>query len=273
MRCFLALSIWRTALKKTLGLTFLLIGLVTASAQAQWRYTALGDSLAAGFNAVAGYVIRYDVYVTSDTGKTVLLYNLGQPGWKSSDLREALTSDSTFRYLVSHSRVITWNIGGNDLLSARRRYKDLVCGGVDNQDCLRSTVVVFKENWDQIVSKLLELRRESPGDIRRTLIRTMDIYNPFVAVDSAADSWPNDAGNDFQVLKPYLDEVNSHIAQSSVANAIPFAPVYLAFNGTDGTEDPRQKGYISIDGLHPNDFGHKVMADLLRSLGYAPLYP
>jgi lysophospholipase L1-like esterase len=272
MRYFPALSIWRSVLKKTLGLTFLLIAL-TAPAQSQWRYTALGDSLAAGFNAVAGYVIRYDVYVSSDTGKAALLYNLGQPGWKSSDLRDALTNDSTFKYLVSHSRVITWDIGGNDLLSARRRYKELACGGVDNQDCLRSTVAAFKENWDQIVNQLLELRRESPGNIKRTVIRTMDIYNPFVAVDSAADSWPADAGNDFQVLKPYLDEVNSHIAQSSATNAIPFAPVYLAFNGADGTEDPRAKGYISIDGLHPNDAGHKVMADLLRSLGYAPLYP
>jgi len=211
MRYFSAFSTWRSALKKTLGLTFLVAGLLTVPAQSQWRYTALGDSLAAGFNAVAGYVIRYDVYVNSDTRKAVLLFNLGQPGWKSSDLREALTIDSNFRYLVSHSRLITWDIGGNDLLSARRRYKELACGGVDNQDCLRSTVATFKENWDQIVNKLLELRHESAGNLRRTVIRTMDIYNPFVSVDSAADSWPGDSGNDFQVLPEEVGPARSRL--------------------------------------------------------------
>ena len=36
-------------------------------------------------------------------------------------------------------------------------------------------------------------------------------------------------------------------------------------------EDPSDKGYITFDGLHPNDNGHKVIADLFRDLDYAPL--
>ena len=30
------------------------------------------------------------------------------------------------------------------------------------------------------------------------------------------------------------------------------------------------KGYIGSDGIHPTDLGHRVIADLLRSAGYAP---
>ena len=45
-------------------------------------------------------------------------------------------------------------------------------------------------------------------------------------------------------------------------------PVYLAFNGPNGDQDPVGKGYISIDAFHPNDAGHKVIADAFRKLGY-----
>jgi lysophospholipase L1-like esterase len=52
---------------------------------------------------------------------------------------------------------------------------------------------------------------------------------------------------------------------------VPYAKVYLAFNGPSGDEDPAAKGYLSFDGLHPNDTGHRVIAGKLRLLGYAPL--
>jgi lysophospholipase L1-like esterase len=47
--------------------------------------------------------------------------------------------------------------------------------------------------------------------------------------------------------------------------------VYLAFNGTNGDEDPKSKGYLSFDGVHPNNTGHRIIADELRKLGYVPL--
>jgi lysophospholipase L1-like esterase len=50
------------------------------------------------------------------------------------------------------------------------------------------------------------------------------------------------------------------------------AQVHLAFNGPNGEEDPIAKGLITGDGIHPNDNGHKAIADALRALGYAPLH-
>ncbi|HEX5701527.1 MAG TPA: hypothetical protein VFX77_12825, partial [Rubrobacter sp.] len=63
---------------------------------------------------------------------------------------------------------------------------------------------------------------------------------------------------------------NRHIAATSYTERVPYAPVYLAFNGAFGEEDPRSKGYMSFDGLHPNNTGHRIIAGELRWLGYAP---
>lgn len=232
-----------------------------------WKYTALGDSVATGFGAIRGYVPRYKGYIETDTGASVSLSNLAQNGWTSSDLLNALRTDRKFRNGVSGARVVSWNIGGNDLRAARDSYKNGTCGDADNQKCLRDTVVRLKSNWNAIIVEILSLRSTS-----NTIIRTMDIYNPYVDRDKVTDSWAGDDGlNDFEVFKPYLDDVNSHIATTSVNNNVPYAQVYLAFNGLNGEEDPGAKGYIGLDGLHPNDTGHEVIANNLRQLGYSPL--
>jgi lysophospholipase L1-like esterase len=232
-------------------------------------YTGLGDSLAFGALAppLKGYVYLYKNDITTDTGARVLLYDLGVPGWTSSDLLKALKTNLTLRLLVKISKVVTWNIGGNDLRAARDSYKNMTCGGVDNQDCLRAAKDTLENNWDAIIAELLSLRSTN-----KTIIRTMDIYNPFVSQDQSSDTWEGDSGTDFVVLKPYLDDVNDHIASTAANFGIPYAGVYEAFNGAGGDEDPKGKGYLSlIDGFHPNAQGHKVMADLLRCLGYTPL--
>lgn len=230
-------------------------------------YVALGDSLAFGAFAPIGrgYVPTYRNMIEANVGVNVRLVNLGIPGWKSGDLRAALRGNLLFRVFVANASVVTWNIGGNDFLSARNSYKDITCGGPDNQDCLRATVATFKINWNAIVAEILSLRRTS-----NTIIRTMDIYNPFVNEDRAKDTWPNDQGNDFQVAKPYLEAVNSHIAMTAIARNIPFARVHHTFNGPSGEGDPSDLGYIFFDGIHANGRGHRRMAELLGDLGYGP---
>jgi lysophospholipase L1-like esterase len=240
----------------------------TLAAPASWDYVALGDSLATGYGTfIKGYVPRYEAYVETDTGVAVTRTNLGQNKWTSSQLLSALSSDPTFRQAIREAEIVTWNIGGNDLRAARTSYKNGTCGGVDNQDCLRASVAILKTNWTAIMAEVLELRSTS-----NTVVQTMDIYNPYVRTDIVSDTWQNDGGmNDFQVFKRYLDRVNRHIATTSYTEGVPYAPVYLTFNGTLGDEDPKYKGYLSFDGLHPNNTGHRIIADELRKLGYLPL--
>ena len=224
-----------------------------------WDYVALGDSLAFGVGAnTGGYVPRYRDHIVADTGHEVELTNLGVPGWNSTDLYNAVRNDQQFREALQDAEVVTWNIGGNDMLAARSRYMNGTCGGGDNQDCLRETVTQFRSNWDGIVAEIEALRSSST-----TILRTMDVYNPFVAELRAS--------GDLDELKPYLDQINAHIAQSAQANQVPMAKVYEAFNGADGEQDAGGKGYISNDQLHPDDEGYAKIAELLRGLGYAPL--
>jgi lysophospholipase L1-like esterase len=238
----------------------------TLAAPASWDYVALGDSLATGFGAFKGYVPLYEAHAETDTGVAVTRTNLGQNGWTSSQLLSALRNDPTFRRATREAEIVTWNIGGNDLRAARNSYKKGTCGGADNQDCLRAGVAKLKTNWDAITAEVLELRATS-----NTIVRTMDIYNPYVRTDTISDTWQNDGGmNDFQVFKRYVDEVNYHIATTSYTSGIPYAEVYLTFNGTTGDEDPKSMGYLSFYGVHPNNTGHRIIADELRKLGYIP---
>lgn len=232
----------------------------------KWQYTALGDSLAVGVFAFQGYVHRYQDYIQTDTGAGVSLRNLGQNGWTSADLLSALRTDGSFRRSVRGSPVVTWNIGGNDMRHVREAYKNGSCDAV----CLADSVAAIKANWDGIIAEILALRAETSGAIANTIIRTMNLYNPYVDEDKASDS-DGDTVSDFDELQPYFKEVNAYMGQTAGVAGILCADVALAFNGPNSDEDPELKGYISSDGLHPNDTGHKVMADLLRELGYAPL--
>jgi lysophospholipase L1-like esterase len=213
-----------------------------------------------------GYVYQYQSYVQSDTGATVTLSDLGQLGWTSGDLLNALNTNFFFSEAVRNSQIVTLDIGGNDFLDARNSYKARTCGGSDNQDCLRNEARTFKANWAAIVAKILSLR-----SMDRTSTRTINLYNPFVNVDKAVNTVPANGSSDFAVFKPYADELNSFMCTRTRTNPIPCADVYHKFNGPNGDIDPRTFGYISFDGLHPNTAGHRAMADLLRDLGYRPL--
>ncbi|MFN8484976.1 MAG: GDSL-type esterase/lipase family protein [Anaerolineae bacterium] len=253
----------------------------SAATATTWKYTALGDSLAVGVGSSAcvfaifncnGYVPRYKTALQSAPGVTVTLTNLGQSGWTSANLLNALKSNSSFSSNIKASQVVTIDIGGNDLKNARQSYKSKTCGGADNQNCLRTAVATFKTNYAEILKRVVALRTPQTA-----VIRTMDLYNPYVAADNATNTTPdaNESapykGSDFVVFKAYLDDVNRYIADTATAKGIPYARVYADFNGPSGTDDPVGAGLIYSDGLHPNDSGYQRIANQFAALGYAPL--
>ncbi len=120
------------------------------------------------------------------------------PGWHSGDLLNAIQTDTAFPGQITNAEVLTWDIGGDDLANAHDNFTKGTCGGTDNQDCLRNAVATFKQNWDSIISNILQLRSTS-----NTIIRTMDIYNPYVNSDMQAGT--------FDTVEPYLDDVNNYI--------------------------------------------------------------
>jgi lysophospholipase L1-like esterase len=226
-------------------------------APASLIYVALGDSLAVGTGAsYKGYVDRYADNLRDDTSTQVSVINLSQDGQTSSELLHVLRNDVFSREAVIAANVITFNTGLNDLGRAGEAYENGTCGGADNQDCLRAAVEAFKENWDAIIAELVSLRSSS-----NTIIRTIGIgHTPKIFVDDAITTWPSEGKiEDFRALKPYVEEVNYHIATTTADKDVPYVEVYL------------EKSHVNLDGVHPNDEGYQVIAEQLRELGYSPL--
>jgi len=228
----------------------------TTGTAAVWNYVALGDSLAVGTGAsYEGYVDRYAAYLETDTGAQVSVTNLGRNGQTSPELLHALRNDRSWRRTIEEADVLTVNIGLNDLGRAAETYENGICGGADNQDCLREVVEMVEGDWNAIIAELLSLRSAN-----NTIIRASGLgYTPYLDPEEAAQGVSSGELNDFQVFRPYLDKVNRHIAATASDNGIPYAEVRLI------------RRHISQDGLHPNDEGYEVIAGRLRELGYKPL--
>jgi lysophospholipase L1-like esterase len=249
--------------RKLQQLWSLCLGLLFASAVSAmpWTYTAMGDSLAAGVGATNsnGYVPRFSALAQSDTGNTVTLNNLGVSGWNSAQLLNAIRADQNFRNAIANSHVVTWDIGGNDLTGPLNSFLFGSCGGTDNQNCLRAAVAQLNSNWDAIMAEIISLRNPNT-----TVLRTMNIYNPFVNFLRLT--------NALTVANFYLAQVNDHIEESCRNNHVVMANVFYAFNGANGEEDAGDKGLLFTDNFHPNDAGYTIITNLFREARYAPLF-
>lgn len=247
------------------------------------RYVALGDSIATGVEFyfwIISYPERYALNLYRDFSSInpwliVSFNHQARDGMTSGQLLARIRTDTTLRVALARAQVITWNIGGNDLRAARTLYKQGLCGPPNNQGCLAAAVGILNGNLDAIQAELLAL----PGQPK--ILRTMDIYNPFVAQDRSADSFADDGGlTDLQVFQFYLAQVNTHIwgpicgGNSHPGTQSYCSPVFAAFNGQAGQQDPVAAGLVTlIDRIHPTNYGQRVIADLLRCLGYQPLVP
>ena len=201
-------------------------------------YVALGDSLAVGVGSERGYVERYAGHLRDDTGSSLRVANFGVSGQTAPELLGVLRNDPEIRAALRRAEVVTFNTGINDLGEAGRSYENGTCGGPDGQECLREAVGSIERDWDSVTAEIVRLR--SPDD---AIIRTTGLgYTPNVG----------------GVFKPYLAEVNRHIAASADRNGIPRVQVRLGGEG------------LSADGVHPNGEGYEEISAALRTLGYEP---
>jgi lysophospholipase L1-like esterase len=218
------------------------------------RYTAVGDSLGTGTGAATSYVVEYASWLEDATGATVETTNLAVDGWTSADLLDALRDDDELRRAVADAHVVTWNIGGNDLLAALGSHLQGTCGGADEERCLRDAVDTAARNGEAVVGELLGLRG---GDADGA--RTFDLYLP-VSDDPRVAPY-------VARLRPHLDELNDRLTTSAERRGIPVADVGGAFDAHASTSAARGASLISGDGLHPSDRGHEVIAAQLAALG------
>lgn len=191
------------------------------------------------------YADFYRAALERQTGRSVELTNLGRPGWTSGHLLAAIRDDQRFRQAIARADVITWDIGGNDIIGAVLRSATRTCGGGDGLACIRDTTTGFATRWDAIVNELatLPLRHD-------VALRTFDLYTPFVPAAARTEH-----------VLDQLEAMNATIRASDGRGGVEVAPVAAAF------ARPSDVALISDDGLHPSPAGHRLIARLLLRLG------
>lgn len=209
-------------------------------------YVALGDSVAAGTAATTSYVDEYAAWFERASGSSVQVSARAVPGWTVEDLLPAIRDDDELRAELADAHLVTFNIGGNDLLAALRQVAAGTCGGDDGQACLRDATAALASSWDDLLAELVEV---TGGDVRG--LRTFDVHRPA----GLARLGPVAA-----TLEAYLDEVNDHLVASAEEAGIEVAEVHDAF----ARDDER---LLAPDGIHPSDRGHARIAEALAELG------
>ncbi|OME50301.1 MULTISPECIES: GDSL-type esterase/lipase family protein [Paenibacillus] len=209
-----------------------------------YQYTAIGDSLTTGFGALPGngFVPVYRRMAEGRLRTTVASTNLGVNGMTTSELEQRLRGNSMMREAVREADIITVSIGGNDLIhaakSAARQQGDLSAQ-------LRRSLQECKQNFSAIMNILIQLKARTR---RPFIIRIVGLYNPYPQVVGATE---------------WVRQFNQYAAQYS-SLVCGFASIYSEFAGNE-------RGLLSIDHLHPNGRGYRVIAEKLDALGYGGL--
>lgn len=117
----------------------------------------------------------------------------------------------------------------------------------------------YRNVLDEIYAEIWKLRDEP------VVLRAVDFYNPVIS------DW-REAGIEPERTAA-LEAMNRAIREAAEANGATVVSAYDLFNGVSHQEDPREKGYISSDGIHTTVEGATAIADELAAAGYEPTSP
>lgn len=218
----------------------------------KWEYIVLGDSITSFYPKILKAQIEADF----NGDVTIWVINRLRGGQTSSELLEFLQTDERLREEIQEAELITFYIPFGGCSDAMSTYTDGgVCGGEDNQDCVRECLDIYKADTTAIFAELVSLR--SPSE---ALIRTHDIYQFYTSLIQEEKK--------FEVINSYWREANAHVHATAEKFDIPVANVYDAFMGEDGVQPPEENGLVVSDMVHTTLQGAQLIADLLHELGY-----
>lgn len=207
-----------------------------------FHYTALGDSLTVGFGAFPGngFVPVYRGLSERYLGVFVAYDNLGINGLTSQGLYEYISKNAFFRQSVSQADIISISIGGNDLIRTARS-----SGGNISARTFNQALHNCEDNFAKIIKTIYQLK----GEYKRPyIIRVVGLYNPFPQIEAASY---------------YVQQYNRYL-ESYVNSTLAVADIYPSFKG-------RERKLLSLDHVHPNGYGYRVIAEQLYRLGYGSL--
>lgn len=200
--------------------------------QDETTYLSLGDSLAAGVGASdpseTGYAPLYRDALAREAGREVRLVQLGVGGETSASLVGGYPDGDS--QLVRAEEVLreapgavaTLSVGGNDLLRV-----------ADAPDAEREAAVArLGRNVDLILGTLRGASEPAPR------VTVLALYDPLPG--SPSGSW--------------VERANAEIRRVAREHGTRVAAADRAFRG-------REAELLSPDGIHPNDAGHRALAE------------
>jgi lysophospholipase L1-like esterase len=235
--------------------------LIAERGDTTWDLVALGDSTPTGYGVGAenSYINLYASYISEDLEVEVVVHN-----WATNSTRtvldwvEVIRTNEGVREDLRNAEVVTIWLGWHDLIpSIGAIGKGGPCykrGEID-LDCFRDVTDPMEQGFDDLLSEITSLT--SPNE---TLILIADTGNPFV------DTWIKYGTLD--ALKgPAFEEWRTYLMEAAGKHGVHVVNTYNAINGPNGDQSLPSE-YSQADGLHFNELGHKLLADIHREVGY-----
>lgn len=203
-------------------------------------YVAIGDSLTNGVGSSlfgAGFTQRYRGLAEEAMKTRIMLASFGRPGFETGDILEEL--DNKFiQEKITESDIITISAGGNDLINATRKFQM-----EEDEEVFMEAMTACEENYAKIMNKinLFNEKCEHPY-----IVRILNLYNPFP---------------DMEIAVKWVGRFNTHIQRLAKRDDVKVADVHNAFLN-------HEQQFLSLDKIHPNDRGYRVIAEELDRLGY-----
>ncbi|MGP4079611.1 GDSL-type esterase/lipase family protein [Pseudalkalibacillus sp. R45] len=206
------------------------------------RYTALGDSLTVGVGSIfaPGFVSRYSESIETAANRQVERNVFAKNGATTAQVLAFLAMEDV-KKAIAEADVITITAGGNDLKKAAKKYFFM------NDTTFFKNAI--KESMKNLSMMLHEIRKIKEKGGVPYIIRLVGLYNPFPYL-SFSELW--------------IKTFNKQLEKFECKN-LKVANIYEPFKVNGGNA-------LSIDGLHPNGYGYKLIADQLKELGYDPLF-
>ncbi|TAH32873.1 SGNH/GDSL hydrolase family protein [Candidatus Saccharibacteria bacterium] len=201
------------------------------------RVLIFGGSIAQGFwDAKGGWPARiasaYIPHKLEDlAGEWTLFFNLGVSGDFTADVLARLEPETKARQWKDEPVVIVLSAGINDAVLVNNRVK------MEDHD--------FQELYDKLLATALKLTDKV-------------LCVGLTAVDAERTN-PWQYGDHEQWLNNRIDLFEDTIKRSAERAGVPFVPIYDTFRAE------MAKGIdLHSDGLHPNSFGHKLIAEAVQ---------
>jgi lysophospholipase L1-like esterase len=228
-----------------------------------WDLVALGDSTPTGYGVGAdhSYVQVYAGYIEEDLGVEVAVHNWATDTTRTvADWVEVVRNSKELREDLLNAEVITVWLGWHDVIPSIGVGRGGPCYLRADQidlDCLREVTDPMQEGFERLLSEIVSLA--SPA---QTLILIADVGIPSRLVASWKEDGPLELmkGQAYEVWRDYL-------LRAASEHKVHVVHTYEVLNGPTGDQEIPPE-YMQSDGLHFNEEGHKLLAEIHRNIGY-----